>query len=212
MPSATTSKSRTQSVSRPQGSSRQCARRSGMPAMRHSSAAGSALCVHTVKITAASKRASARRSTKRASARPSEACDSPASLASSAFCGARADAAASLPLPNPATHGASKAIRSWTAGTCTAAATPPLEASKVRRASGRLSARAASAGVVMSTSPSLSSRTASSRRTPLQRAFMARRSGRWRPAGPRRADAPQRARPRVRTACPRPAQRPPRRR
>ena len=68
MPSPITSGSASQSLSSACGFSRQCASRSGMPACRHRSAAGNALCVHGVKMMAASKRPSTRRCRSRHSA------------------------------------------------------------------------------------------------------------------------------------------------
>jgi hypothetical protein len=115
-----------------------------MPAMRQASAAGSALCVQVVKITAASKRAERRRSTSSLSLPPS-----PAPTAS----------------PSPFTHGAAKTIAPSTSTRNGTAAAPEGDASSVICASGRPARSAPIAGVVMSTSPRLSRRTASSLRT-----------------------------------------------
>ena len=151
MPLAITSVSGTQSVSSWYGFSRQCASRSGMPASRHSSAAGKALWVQTVKITTASKSASAMRSTRAASARPRLA----------VACGLTRSGLRCI-------HGAEKLHTSSTIGRCGAAAAPAGPHSSVMRAPGRLSRSAASAGVVISTSPRLSRRTASTRLAPSQ--------------------------------------------
>jgi hypothetical protein len=68
---------------------------------------------------------------------------------------------------------ASKLMTSSTSRTHAATAAPTDDVSSVRRAPGTLCRIAANAGVVISTSPTLSKRTASTRRTRCQRSSAA---------------------------------------